>query len=116
MPPGAAAGTLQKLNSSRRAPVFSKGDRRAWQEAILGIPQTLRKSRRAGVNHVRPADTDISIIDVKIPGVLEENVEVELLSKIIDTYLSEVTVRIEVLTAAADCSNCELHGADQTKA
>jgi PAS domain S-box-containing protein len=52
--------------------------------------------------------TDTSIIDTKILGVLIGDVGAELLPQIIDKYLSEVLARVDAITAAAACGNCEL--------
>jgi len=59
-------------------------------------------------NDIKPTDTDTTIFDPKILDVLVENVGAELMPQIIDSYLSEVVVRIEAITSAADCGNCEL--------
>jgi CheY-like chemotaxis protein len=52
--------------------------------------------------------TDTPIIDAKILSVLIGDVGAELLPQIIDKYLSEVTARVDAITAAAACGNCEL--------
>jgi CheY-like chemotaxis protein/HPt (histidine-containing phosphotransfer) domain-containing protein len=52
--------------------------------------------------------TDTSIIDAEILGVLIEDIGAELLPKVIDKYLSEVPARVDAITAAAACGNCEL--------
>ena len=59
-------------------------------------------------NDIKLTDTDTSIIDAKILSVLIANVGAELLPQIIDTYLSEVPARVDAITAAAACGNCEL--------
>ncbi|MDA9981342.1 ATP-binding protein [Gammaproteobacteria bacterium] len=60
------------------------------------------------LNDMRLTDTDTSIIDAKILSVLIVDVGTELLPQIIDTYLSEAPARVDAITAAAACGNCEL--------
>jgi HPt (histidine-containing phosphotransfer) domain-containing protein len=54
------------------------------------------------------AATDIAIIDTKILSLLKVNVGAELLPKIIDTYLSEGSAKVDAITAAAARGECDL--------
>jgi HPt (histidine-containing phosphotransfer) domain-containing protein len=67
------------------------------------LPATTNSS-----NDIKLMDTDTSIIDSKILSVLIANVGAELLPQIIDAYLSEAPARVDAITAAAACGNCEL--------
>ncbi|MBT4520021.1 MAG: response regulator [Halieaceae bacterium] len=59
-------------------------------------------------NDTNPADTNTSIIDTEILSTLTRDVGTELLPKIIDKYLSEIPVRVNAITAAADSNDCAL--------
>jgi HPt (histidine-containing phosphotransfer) domain-containing protein len=50
----------------------------------------------------------MTIIDANALGALQEDVGAELLPQIIDTYVLELSVHIDAITAAAKCGDCEL--------
>lgn len=56
----------------------------------------------------KPTDVDPSIFDAKVFDELAAAVGVEKLPKFIDVYLSEASVQVDAITAAAACGDCEL--------
>jgi CheY-like chemotaxis protein len=57
---------------------------------------------------IKLTDIDTSILDTKILSVLIGEIGDELVPIVIDAYLSEIPARVDAITAAAACGNCEL--------
>jgi len=78
----------------------------SFLEGLEQLPPTTNRPNDIKLTDT-DTDTDTSIIDAKILGVLIVDIGAELLPRIIDTYLSEVPARVDAITAAAACGNCE---------
>jgi HPt (histidine-containing phosphotransfer) domain-containing protein len=61
----------------------------------------------SNANNTGVDSTDTTIIDVNVLDTLKEDVGAELLPQIFDTYLSELSLCIKAITAAAKCGDCE---------
>jgi PAS domain S-box-containing protein len=84
--------------------------RRELYECISGTLNShdLPSVNTSDANSTEMSGTGMTIIDANVLGTLKENVGAELLPQIIDTYVSELSARIEAITAAAKCGDCEL--------